>query len=226
MALWYRPETLQRRQAGGCSLWLDSSGRGRYGSQGSAGSQPPITMIRLPRSRVGIGIEFDGSSDALDIAGNLDLDQFTLIAAAHRSAGATSGYRALISSNKWNLYANMNSSRWGLYGTGGVDSGQTILSGDVVTPGPPTIITAMNNGSTTALLTNGGALVSAGQASSASRGDRLGSDASGVQFFEGGLYEIVVYERALFRYEHRAVEEYMYRRFVEDPEYLLNPMPA
>lgn len=228
MAMWLRPETLVGRQAQGVSLWLDSSGRDRRGSQATASAQPPITLIRLARSRArGMGIQFDGTSDALDLANNLDLDAFTMFAVVNKSPGATGGYRAVLSSNKWNLYVNMNSNRWGLYGTNGVDSGQAVRDSTEAAPSAPSILTAMNDGVNTTLFTNGGAKVGpTGHTSTASRGDRVGSDASGVQFFEGALYEMIVYERAIKPFEQRPIEEYLYRRHVESPAYLLNAWPA
>lgn len=204
-------------------LWFDRSGLQNNGVGATAGARPYAEVSHAWARGFGLSAAFDGTADSLVLTNDTTSMPTSFFAVARRQ-GSDTNTRGILVTHVHGWYTALDASnQWAMFENVAALAGQSITGTN-----PPFIVTTVCRAfNDVDFLTNGGAKVTRTNMSSgqARGGTRLGSDPSGVQFFSGSIAEVIWFGRAVSVSERRAIEEYLYRRFVTPPTFAFNPSP-
>jgi hypothetical protein len=199
--------------SGHVSGWADQSGMGHDASQASGSSQPLLINNALNGEPV---LSFDGSGQFLNIAGQpLTSQQFTIIALVTNTRnGSDSGFQEVYSN--WSSTTFERSVFLGTTGQnpvrarftddmgGATDPNHNQQGvGTVSNPAAPFIFTGLSGASDAAiyqnsnLIADNGGPLSTRDLSAADGTYRIGTQGGGMEFWQGDIAEILVYNAAL-----------------------------
>lgn len=219
LVLWLRPETLGGVAGAQITDWLDESGQRNHAYKTTAAHRPLVELTRAPTRARGMSAGFDGTDDNMDLP-NITVTSGSVLFAGQRTDGTN--YRGVLIAHAIGVYQAVAGTRWGGYISADLDSNQNMSQYGSAPPSVQAMVVQSGN-TDVDLYTNGGSKVTRTRGAFNARGaTRLGADPTGVQFFYGGLFELLVWDRTLGHWERRPVEEYLYRRHTQPPSFPLN----
>jgi Concanavalin A-like lectin/glucanases superfamily/PEP-CTERM motif len=199
--------------SGHVSAWADQSGMGHDATQPSASSQPLLINNALNGQPA---VSFDGAGQFLNIAGQpLTSQQFTIIAVVTNSRGSLdTGFQEVYSN--WSSTTFERSVFLGTTGQSPVRARFTDDMGGATdpnhnqqgvgmigNPASPFILTGLSGAADATiyqnsnLIADNGAPLSTRDLSSSDGLYRIGTQGGGMEFWQGDISEILVYNRAL-----------------------------
>jgi hypothetical protein len=182
--------------------WADKSGNGRHAVQATAGNRP---LVGTQNGRK--ALTFDGTDDRLGTYTSALQPSSIFAVAKCTSSGAFPSGRTILGSDTSNQpLAWIEAGRWEF-----VRWGQN-MSGPVAADSTINVLSATNDGTTSALFVNGGGNVTDSGGTFSSGALTVGA-ATDQQFFVGDICELLAYDRALTTAERQRAERYLAARW-------------
>lgn len=207
MKLWLRADAGVTKDANNrVSLWRDQSPAGNSASQVVAANSPLFVASGWSGKPV---IRFNGSSNWM--SGPLTLgSQMSVFAVA--AEGSMTGFKRIIN-NEGHFYlgAAADGNFATFYGNG--SWGTTQSHPFALSPGQFAILESVNNGSDSSYV-NGQLIETRSNPMTAfTSGFELGRHVSGIQYWDGDVVELLVYDGALSTLDRQAIETYLNQKY-------------
>ena len=215
LTLWLKADAMALSDGASVGTWIDSSGSGYNFSQANVPQQPIYKGGIVNGKPV---VRFDGIDDYLvDATNPIISGQHTIFAVvnpASNSVGSHDFFMSGITGTNFSVILRRDGSDWHHYQT----SGSLVVASDVggVSPGTWTQITADWNGTNIHIWRNGTLKDTTGATLLSSIGNMnvIGAyDISNVEFWDGDVAEILVYNSALSTTDRQNVENYLKTKY-------------
>src|SRR5882724_2120448 len=207
MKLWLRSDAGVTKDANNLvSLWRDQSPAGNNAAQGVIGNSPLFVANGWSGKPV---IRFNGSTSSMNGAMSLS-SQMSVFAVAAEGSGV--GFKRLIN-NEGHFYLGTtpDGNFASFYGSG--TWGTTQSHPFALTANQVTMLESINNGSDSAYVNGQLVETRANSMTAFTNGFELGRHPAGIQYWDGDILEVLVYDGVLSTADRQAVEIYLNQKY-------------